>query len=348
MPYSTIFLTTGDDLVRLERAEGNTWRARTLLEGIGAQCVAVDPTNPRRIYVGTFDEGLHRSLDAGETWAGVSAGIAETRVMSVAFAPARSVDGVASVYAGTEPSAIYRSEDDGATWIPFPSLQQAPSQPTWSFPPRPWTSHVRWMAAHPRDPDIFYAGIELGGVMITRDAGETWEDRKPGSYHDCHALATHPLAPDRIYEAAGEGVAWSDNAGLTWQPADEGLRHRYVWALAVDPADPSCWYVSAASGAGAAHRSQGNAGAGLYRKRGSNPWELICGGSSGLPESLPFMPYALITVADRPGLILTAFQHGEFWESVDHGASWARLSVDWQGSVLQAVSVGSGPGRSYG
>src|SRR5690606_35996757 len=117
-------------------------------------------------------------------------------------------------------SAIYRSEDDGATWTALPALQRLPSQPTWSFPPRPWTSHVRWMAAHPTNPDILYAGIELGGVMITRDAGETWEDRKPGSYHDCHALATHPLAPDRVYEAVGEGVAWSDNAGLTWRPAD--------------------------------------------------------------------------------------------------------------------------------
>lgn len=339
MPYNTIFVTTGDDLVRIDRQSGNQWQVRTLLEGIGAQCVAPDPTNARRLYVGTLEEGLYRTLDAGETWMNVSDGIAETRVMSVAFAPARKINGIATVYAGTEPSAIYRSENDGASWIPMPALQHIPSQPTWSFPPRPWTSHVRWMAAHPTDPDTLYAGIELGGVMITRDAGETWEDRKPGSYHDCHALATHRLAPDRIYEAAGEGVAWSDNAGLTWQRADEGLLHHYVWALAVDPTDPDCWYVSAASGPGAAHRNQGDAGAGLYRKRGSAPWELINGGSSGLPESLRYMPYALMIAADRPGMILAAFQHGDIWESTDCGSSWIRLQLDRQIPIVQTAAV---------
>jgi hypothetical protein len=52
--------------------------------------------------------------------------------------------------------------------------------------------------------------------MRTRDGGQTWEDRKPGSQPDAHALATHPAAPDRVYEAAGGGVARTDDAGDTW------------------------------------------------------------------------------------------------------------------------------------
>jgi hypothetical protein len=232
------------------------------------------------------------------------------------------------IYAGTEPSSIYRSVDDGQTWRDLAALREIPSQPTWSFPPRPWTSHVRWMAAHPTDPEVLYAGIELGGVMTTRDDGQSWEDRKPGSYHDCHALATHPLVPDRVYEAAGGGVAWSQDADRTWQTADEGLPHHYVWGLAVDPADPDLWYVSAASGANTAHRNNGDAGAGLYRKRGDGPWESITGGSSGLPESLPYMPYALVAPKSQPGTLVVAFQHGEIWHSPDAGDSWTQLSLD--------------------
>ena len=51
-----------------------------------------------------------------------------------------------AVYAGTEPSALYRSDDGGETWHELESLLELPSRPTWSFPPRPWTSHVRWIA----------------------------------------------------------------------------------------------------------------------------------------------------------------------------------------------------------
>jgi hypothetical protein len=246
-------------------------------------------------------------------------------VLSVAFAPARATNGNSAIYAGTEPSSLYRSEDDGATWEELTSLTTLPSAPTWSFPPRPYTSHVRWIAAHPVDPDILYAGIELGGVMVTRDGGSTWEDRKPGSYHDCHALATHREAPDRVYEASGGGVSASNDSGLTWSPVDDGLgERRYVWGLAVDAADPDLWYVSAAHGPATAHRNNGQAQALLFRKRGSGPWQALGG---GLPDPLPYMPYALLVPSHQPGSVYAGFQQGEIWRSSDAGERWERLSV---------------------
>ena len=35
-----------------------------------------------------------------------------------------------------------------------PALTELPSVPTWSFPPRPYTHHVRWIGLHPTDPAI--------------------------------------------------------------------------------------------------------------------------------------------------------------------------------------------------
>ena len=309
------------------------------MEDAGAQCVAIDPTDSSRVYAGTFDEGLFRSLDGGDSWTHVSDAIPHDRIMSMAFSPARSSYGRSALYVGTEPSSIYRSEDDGGTWEDLATLRDLPSQPTWSFPPRPWTSHVRWMATHPTDPKLLYSGIELGGVMVTRDGGATWEDRKPGSYHDSHALATHPLAPERVYEAAGEGVSWSQDAGRSWHQTDEGLQHRYVWGLAVDQLDPDCWYVSAAAGPGAAHRNDGNAGAGLYRKRVSEAWELIIGGSSGLPQSLPYMPYVLAAPNAQPESLFAAFQNGDIWQSDDQGDSWIQLGLTGQLPALQALAM---------
>lgn len=192
MPSQRLFAATGAAIARLDSDDGLGWSSITMLEDSGAQCVAVDPTNPSRLYAGTFEQGLFRSLDGGESWAAAGNGIPHPRVTSITFSAARAVEGLPAVFAGTEPSSIYRSDDDGSSWQDLAALREIPSQPTWSFPPRPWTSHVRWMAVHPIDPAVLYAGIELGGVMVTRDGGQTWEDRKPNSYHDSHALRTHP------------------------------------------------------------------------------------------------------------------------------------------------------------
>ena len=244
-----LFAATGDAVARIDTADVHRFDVALSLAGSGAQCVAVDPGDPNRVYAGTFDRGLFRSRDGGETWEQAGDPIPHARVLSVAFAPARRVNGLTAIYAGTEPSNLYRSEDDGRTWETFPRLTELPSTPTWSFPPRPWTSHVRWIAAHPADPETIYAGIELGGVMRSRDGGATWEDRKPGSQHDSHALATHPAAVDRVYEAAGGGIALSEDAGATWRPVDDGTDRHYTWGLAVDAGDPDLWYVSATYGA---------------------------------------------------------------------------------------------------
>ncbi|MGH2534967.1 MAG: WD40/YVTN/BNR-like repeat-containing protein [Thermomicrobiales bacterium] len=317
-----LFAATGDAVARIDSADGEQFDVTLSLEGGGVQCVAGDPDNPNRVFAGTFDDGLYRSLDAGKNWEQVGAGIADQRVLSVAIAPARG----GAVYAGTEPSNLYRSEDDGRTWGSFPELPKLPSAPTWSFPPRPWTSHVRWIATHPVDPERVYVGIELGGVMRSLDSGRTWEDRKPGSYLDSHCLATHPTAPDRVYEAAGGGVALSSDAGSTWQEVDAGMDRHYVWGLAVDAADPDLWYVSASYGAREAHRRNGDSRGVLFRKRGDAAWEAL-GGNGSLARPLPYMPYALLAPRGRPHVLIAGMQDGELWLTEDTGETWRRLDV---------------------
>ncbi len=118
----------------------------------------------------------------------------------------------------------------------------------WSFPPRPDTHHVRWLALAPDDPEQVYAAIEAGAFVRSPDGGETWVDHPDGARRDNHTLATHPDAPDRVYTAAGDGFALSTDRGAAWTHPQEGLAHRYVWGLAVHPDDPDCAIVSAASG----------------------------------------------------------------------------------------------------
>ncbi len=232
-----------------------------VLEGRGARCLAVDPRDPDIVYAGTSDEGLLKSIDGGSSWEELS-GIEHPRITAVAVS---SADG--TLYAGTEPSSLFSSRDGGASWREHEGLKNLPSSPTWSFPPRPWTSHVRAIATGHSDANLVLAGIELGGVVRSTDGGGTWQDQRPGAYPDCHSISVHPATPDSFYEAAGGGFAESIDRGESWRAADDGIERRYVWGLAVDRDDPGLVYVSAAPGPFAAH-GRGFSDAAIYRRSG--------------------------------------------------------------------------------
>jgi photosystem II stability/assembly factor-like uncharacterized protein len=308
-----LYAATGDGIARLEES-GAAWTVELSLAGSGAQCLAVDPADPDTVYAGLRDGGVHRTRDGGESW--VDCALPEPGVFSLAVSPA---DGV--VYAGTEPSRLFSSSDGGESWRALDALLELPSRPTWSFPPRPWTSHVRWIAPSPHDGGLLLVGIELGGLMRSSDGGGSWQDHRPGAQPDVHSLAWHPRVPARAYEAGGGGAAFSRDAGETWQPADEGRDRNYTWSVAVDPDDPDCWYVSASTGPYAAH-ARPDPEALIYRRHNGEPWRALGG---GLPEPLPAMPYALVATDGR---LFAGLADGQVWESRDRGDSWTALRLE--------------------
>jgi photosystem II stability/assembly factor-like uncharacterized protein len=313
-----LFVATGDLVARV--ADG---RAEPVLEQPGAHCVAVEPRNRERVLAGCRGGGVFESEDGGASWH--DAELPATDVFSVAYSPA---DGAA--YAGCEPSALWVRRNGG--WEELSALRDLPSAPTWSFPPRPWTSHVRWIAPSPHDANLLLVGIELGGLMRSEDGGASWQDHRPGAQRDVHSLAWHPTETGRAYEAAGGGSAWSHDGGETWQAADEGRDRHYTWALAVDRADPDCWFVSVSPGPFEAHGSR-PAQAALYRWRGDGPWEEL---DLGLPRPLDTMPYALAATGD--GLV-AALRDGRLFVSQNQGDSWRRLEADGLEKVVAMAAA---------
>ena len=310
-----LYASTGDGIARLDESDG-AWKVALSLQGSGAQCLAADPRDADVVYAGLREGGLRRTSDGGGTW--VDCELPAPGVFSVAVSAA---DG--AVYAGTEPSALYCSGDGGASWRELTALLELPSRPTWSFPPRPWTSHVRWIAPSPHDGDLLLVGIELGGLMRSSDGGASWQDHRPGAQPDVHSLAWHPQAEGRAYEAGGGGSAWSHDAGETWEPADAGRDRHYTWSVAVEPDDPDAWYVSASTGPFAAH-GRGDPQARVYAWR-DGEWRALTG---GLPEPLPAMAYGLLSTDGR---LFAGLADGQLWESRDHGESWRRCSLEGDG-----------------
>src|SRR5215207_9603622 len=295
------------------------------LAGRGARCLAVDPRDPDTLYVGTTDDGLFKSGDGGRSWEGLS-GIEHPRVTAVAVSP---VDG--AVYAGTEPSALFVSRDGGGSWRELEEMRKLPSQPTWSFPPRPWTSHVRAIAPSFADPQLVVVGIELGGILRSADGGETWQDQRPGAQPDCHSLFGHREAPELLYEAGGGGFARSTDFGDSWEGADEGMSLHYVWGLAADAEDPSLVYASAAPGPYRAHGG-GASDAIIYRRMGDAPWQAAL-------EGLDAFPYALCPDPESHGTVYAGLGDGTILRGEDAGERWeevARVSPGLDG--LAAVS----------
>jgi photosystem II stability/assembly factor-like uncharacterized protein len=298
----------------------------TGLKARGARCLAVDRRDPDTLYVGTSDEGLFKSVDGGSSWDGMS-GIEYPRVTAVAVS---LVDG--AVYAGTEPSALFVSRDGGGSWRELEEMRKLPSQPTWSFPPRPWTSHVRAIAPSYIDSSLVVVGIELGGVLRSTDGGETWQDQRPGAQPDCHSLSAHPEVPELFYEAGGGGFARSTDFGDSWESVDEGMGLHYVWGLAVDAEDPSLVYASAAPGPYRAH-GRGASGAAIYRKLGNEPWQAVL-------EGLDDFPYALCPDPEVTGTVYAGLGDGTILRGEDAGESWEEVARVSRGlDALVAVSA---------
>ncbi|WP_123620130.1 hypothetical protein [Halorubrum sp. CSM-61] len=311
-------------------------------EGPDSEGLASGDPADARVLAGTFDAGLFRSIDGGETFERVASetlgpdGSGPEAVTAVATSP-HDPD---VVWIGTEPSRVYRSTDGGDTVERVGGLTAVPSASEWSFPPRPDTHHVRWIEPCPADPDRWFVGVEAGALVVTPDAGKTWIDRPEGSRRDNHALATHPDAPDRVYSAAGDGFAESGDRGDSWRAVgrEAGLDHGYVWGLAVDPADPETAVVSAASGARAAH-SRGEAY--LYRRTtgdGSAPsprFERLDDREIPTGEGT----YRAVLASGRADGAIWAVHNEGVYRTDDAGGSFERIPADLPGSPARALAV---------
>lgn len=297
----TLLATRGADVARATLSNG-TWRVESTLAGAPVRALCADPATSARAWAG--GDGAWRSDDAGATWR--RAGLEDREVTAIA---ARG----RVVVAGLKPVGIAWSDDAGATW----SEQPFPKKWWWFSPSElPMTPYVQALALSPTDPSRCVAGVEVGGVHVTRDAGRTWT-RGKGAVLDCHALAAHASEGERFAQG-GAGTTFgaaSADGGATWTKAPRFGKHAYGWAVATDPAHPDRTWHAASTGPGAAHGGR-DANARILRVDG-NGARAVAGPLVGMPYGLAWSGRAL----------LAALSNGEVWESADGEAPFARLPL---------------------
>ena len=134
----------------------------------------------------------------------------------------------------------------------------------------------------PQQPNVFYIGVNNGGVWKTTDFGRTWApvfDAEPtGSIGD---VAVAPSDPDIVYVASGEGIQRPDlsvgdgiykstDAGKTWTHLGLAAGQQ-MGGVAIDPHDPNRVFVAVLG-----HPYGPNPERGVYRSNdGGKTWEKV-------------------------------------------------------------------------
>ncbi|WP_135536442.1 WD40/YVTN/BNR-like repeat-containing protein [Halostella pelagica] len=162
--------------------------------------------------------GLYRSTDEGQTWKNLN--VPQEEVYSVVASPDSE-----RLYAGTHPAHLYVSIDDGDTWAELEGFQELPSRDEWHTPRHRNEAHVRSLGVHPEMSDRVIAGVEVGGVHVSDDQGETWTERRDGVHDDVHHVLV--LGADEYVASCGDGLYRTRDAGQSWTSLDTDLDHRY-------------------------------------------------------------------------------------------------------------------------
>jgi photosystem II stability/assembly factor-like uncharacterized protein len=233
---------------------------------IGA--LAVSPSNPNVIYVGTGESdirsdlasgsGVYKSTDAGKTWKHI--GLEDTRQISKIVVDSTNPDivyvgALGHAYGPNPQRGVFKSTNGGDTWtsvldkgpdLGVSDLAIAAAKPTVLFAAL-WNAH--------RPPWSTYAPLTGPGSGLSRslDAGKTWQPCEG------HGLPEGPwgragvaVSSDgsRVYaliEAKKSGLYVSSDGGATWAltNTDERLTSRawYFNHITVDPSNADTFYV---------------------------------------------------------------------------------------------------------
>ena len=249
---------------------GRTWNPifdDQPIASIGA--IAVAPSNPRVLYVGTgeadmrsdiaFGDGVYKSVDGGKSW--THAGLAETKQIGAIVVDPHDADVVyvaalGRPYGPNPQRGVYKSTDGGKSWsqvlykgpdVGAISLAMAPDDPKVVYAALWQTRRPPWNVYPP-------SNGPGSGLYKTADGGATWTQLTTGlpEHVGRIGLSISNAAPHRVYANVdsppkGGGIYRSDDAGANWtrENSEERIWQRgwYFSGITADPRNPDVVYV---------------------------------------------------------------------------------------------------------
>lgn len=201
--------------------------------------IALDPSNPEIVYVGTGDpnvtgypflgDGLYRSTDGGKNWEYL--GLRETRIISTILVHPTNPS---ILWAGclglpmdrTQDRGVYKSVDGGKTWKQtlFTSNQAGVTDMVLD-PFNPNNVYVAFWDRIRTNRESILSGVN-GRVFRSEDGGSTWSPVVMGNAAVLGriALAHSGVTPGRVFarvvgsDQELDNIYRSDDSGKTWSP----------------------------------------------------------------------------------------------------------------------------------
>ena len=205
-------------------------------------------------------------------------------------------------------------------------------------------------------PNVFYIGVNNGGVWKTTDFGRIWnpifDDQPTGSIG---AIAVAPSNPNIVYAGCGEGLQRPDlstgdgmykssDAGRSWQHL--GLRDgQQIPMIAVDPRDPNRLFVAVLG-----HPYGPNEERGIYRSTdGGNTFQKVLykdentgGMDVAIDPANPDTVYAVLWAARQGPWENGAWTgpNSGLFKSTDGGTNWRQLTTGLPASAEGLGRIG--------
>ncbi len=238
-----IFVALGRGGLFLSEDGGLSWtRIQGQLLNSRPIAVAVSPTEPGIIYLGTETYGVYKSTDGGNTWGQMSNGLPPylngyQPVEKVIIDPTRSDVAYAFVWNGYY---VYKWQPLLGEWVKI--LDGTPTSDSFVG-----------LVVNPINPDIIYASCSYQtGVWKSVDAGDNWVQKNSGLPEhiggnvQTRSLGIDPNNPDRLYVGMFDGGLYkTDNGGESWDwmAIFPGPARRTIKSISIDPNNSSVLYV---------------------------------------------------------------------------------------------------------
>ncbi len=309
---------------------GRTWKPLFDEQPTGSiGALAVAPSNPKVIYVGTGEglqrpdlsvgDGMYKSTDEGKTWTFLGLGDAQ-QIGAVAVDPTNENKVYAAIlghpYGANSERGVFRSSDGGTSWKKILYKDE--------------NTGAIALAIHPKNPDFLIADLwsarqgpwengswqgKNSGLYKTIDGGNNWTaltkglpgaDQGVGRIGFSFSNSDSSIVYATVDALSGGGIYRSTDAGETWNLVNNDRR---LWArgsdfaeIDIDPKNSNIIYTTAV----AAYKST-DAG---------KSWMNFKGAPGGDDY------HTLWINPDNPNILLYAADQGAVI-SVNGGASWS-------------------------